>query len=247
MRARNRRTCGELGSLLVALLGWGCVITHESETARDSTPAASTSATAAADSIVPQSAPAPPVTPATPLPAASSTTPLTMDTVEVPDSGKVVPTPADLALLSAEMIMPLPNVKGDELRDTFNEPRGGGTRTHQALDIMAPRGTPVLSATPGRVLKLHTSKAGGLMVYAADSAERFVLMYAHLDQYAPEMTDGLPLQRGQVIGYVGTTGNAPPNAPHLHFAIAAPRDVDLWWTGTPVDPRPLLQHHGGAR
>ena len=143
------------------------------------------------------------------------------------------------------MIIPLDSVKPEELRDTFNEKRGEGTRTHQALDIMAPRGTPVHSAAPGRVLKLFTSKAGGLMVYAADSTERFVLMYAHLDGYAPEMRDGLPLRRGQVIGYVGTTGNAPPDAPHLHFAIARTSDVDIWWTGTPVDPRPLLQYRIG--
>jgi murein DD-endopeptidase MepM/ murein hydrolase activator NlpD len=79
------------------------------------------------------------------------------------------------------------------------------------------------------------------MVYAADSAGRFVLMYAHLDSYAPGLRDGQPLARGQTIGAVGTTGNAPPNVPHLHFAIARPRDVTRWWTGTPVDPRPLLQ------
>ena len=99
----------------------------------------------------------------------------------------------------------------------------------------------MLSAAPGRVLKLYTSEAGGLMVYAADSSERFVLMYAHLDAYAPGLRDGMPLARGQTIGAVGTTGNAPPNVPHLHFAIARVGDVRRWWTGTPVDPRPLLQ------
>lgn len=163
------------------------------------------------------------------------------------DSADAVPTPSELAFLAAEMTMPLTTVRPDELVDTFNEPRGGGTRTHEALDILSPRGTPVLSATSGRVLKLHTSKAGGLMVYAADSTERFVLMYAHLDRYADGLRDGLPLRRGQVLGYVGTTGNAPPNTPHLHFAIAYPRDVNLWWTGTPVDPRPLLQGRYGPR
>jgi murein DD-endopeptidase MepM/ murein hydrolase activator NlpD len=143
--------------------------------------------------------------------------------------------------------MPLTGVRAEDLVDTFHEPRGGGTRVHEALDILAPRGTPVLSATAGRVLRLHTSQAGGLMVYAADSTERFVLMYAHLDRYAEGLRDGLPLRRGQVLGYVGTTGNAPPNTPHLHFAIAYPRDVSLWWTGTPVDPRPLLQDRYSAR
>jgi len=79
------------------------------------------------------------------------------------------------------------------------------------------------------------------MVYAADSSDQFVLMYAHLDHYADGMRDDLPLARGQVIGYVGTTGNAPANAPHLHFAIAHPANVKLWWTGEAIDPRPLLR------
>src|SRR5205085_10988773 len=154
---------------------------------------------------------------------------------DVSDSSAAETTPADLATLSAEMIIPLPGVKASELRDTFNEKRGGGTRRHEALDIMVPRGTPVLSASAGRVLKLHNSKDGGLMVYAADASDRFVLMYAHLDHYADGLRDSLPLRQGQVIGYVGTTGNAPPNVPHLHFAIAHPKDVKLWWTGEAID------------
>jgi peptidoglycan LD-endopeptidase LytH len=91
------------------------------------------------------------------------------------------------------------------------------------------------------VLKLHNSKAGGLMVYAAESMQRFVLMYGHLEQYANGLTEGAALRQGDTLGFVGTTGNAPPNVPHLHFAIAYTADVDQWWTGTPVDPRPLLQ------
>src|SRR5689334_24760216 len=144
-------------------------------------------------------------------------------------------------MLSAELIIPLPGVKASELRDTFNEARGGGTRKHEALDIMAPRGTPVFSASAGRVLKLHNSKDGGLMVYAADASDRFVLMYAHLDHYADGMADGMPLERGDTLGFVGTTGNAPPNVPHLHFGIARTTNVARWWTGMPVDPRPLLR------
>jgi murein DD-endopeptidase MepM/ murein hydrolase activator NlpD len=160
---------------------------------------------------------------------------------DLADSTPPETTASDLAVLSAELMIPIAGVQPSELRDTFHEPRGNGTRQHEALDIMAPRGTPVLSAAPGRVLKLHNSKDGGLMVYAADSTNRFVLMYAHLDHYADGMHDGLPLRRGQVIGYVGSTGDAQANAPHLHFAIAHPADVKLWWTGTAIDPRPLLQ------
>lgn len=178
------------------------------------------------------------------LPESSTATPAPRQVVssgEVADSTPVQATSDQLTMLSAELMIPVPGVQPSELRDTFHEPRGDGTRMHEALDIMAPRGTPVLSATPGRVLKLHNSKDGGLMVYAADSSDQFVLMYAHLDHYAAGIHDGMPLSRGEVIGYVGTTGNAPPNAPHLHFAIAHPSDVKLWWTGTPIDPRPLLR------
>jgi peptidoglycan LD-endopeptidase LytH len=142
--------------------------------------------------------------------------------------------------LKGSLIIPVRGIEASALFDTYNEQRGSGTRTHEALDIPAPRGTPVLSATGGRVLKLFDSKAGGKMVYAADSSERFILMYAHLDSYANGLAEGQPLHRGQVIGAVGTTGNAPPNLPHLHFAVARSSDVKQWWKGSPVNPYPLL-------
>ena len=138
------------------------------------------------------------------------------------------------------LIVPVRGIEPSQLRDTYDELRGGNTRPHEALDIPAPRGTPVLSATGGRVLKLFDSKAGGKMVYAADSSERFILMYAHLDSYANGLAEGQPLTRGQVLGAVGTTGNAPPNLPHLHFAIARSNDVKVWWKGMPVNPYPIL-------
>jgi murein DD-endopeptidase MepM/ murein hydrolase activator NlpD len=155
------------------------------------------------------------------------------------DTNAVRPTPAELAQLAGELIVPVVGVRPDDLLDTFDEARG--TRRHHALDIPAPRGTPVLSATAGKVLRLFRSQAGGLMVYASDATNRFVLMYGHLDAYAKGLADGMPLARGDTIGFVGTTGNAPPNLPHLHFAIARTSDVARWWTGMPVDPRPLLR------
>ena len=145
-----------------------------------------------------------------------------------------------LDVLRRELIIPVSGVLPGELRDTFTEARGNG-RVHDAIDIPAPRNTPVLSATNGRVLKLFTSKAGGLMVYAADSSEHFILMYAHLEGYAPGLADGSSLTRGQTIGFVGTTGNAPPNLPHLHFAIARSADITRWWQGVAVNPYPLLK------
>ena len=147
----------------------------------------------------------------------------------------------DIDVLATEIGMPLTGIDPAKLHDSFNDLRGGGVRRHQALDIMAPRRTPIISAASGRVLKLFTSKAGGLMVYAADSSERFILMYAHLDAYANGLRNDQPLARGQPIGYVGSTGNASPNAPHLHFALARTDNVVEWWKGAPVDPLPILQ------
>jgi murein DD-endopeptidase MepM/ murein hydrolase activator NlpD len=163
----------------------------------------------------------------------------TAHTLDVVDSAPTAaPSDADLATLRREMMIPVSGILAPTLHDTYDETRGA--RKHEALDILAPRGTPVLSATAGRVLKLFSSKAGGLMVYAADSTEHFILMYAHLDAYQPGLADGHPLRRGQQIGIVGTTGNAPPGVPHLHFAIARSNDVKQWWKGAPVNPYPLL-------
>jgi peptidoglycan LD-endopeptidase LytH len=165
----------------------------------------------------------------------------TTHTIEVVDSvPAAMPTDVDLAVLQRELTSPVAGVTKAAMRDTYDEMRGG-TRRHEALDIVAPRGTAVLSAAPGRVLKLFDSKAGGLMVYAADSSERFILMYGHLDAYQPGLAEGQALRRGQALGIVGTTGNAPPTVPHLHFAVARSSDVKQWWKGMPVNPYPLLR------
>jgi Membrane proteins related to metalloendopeptidases len=175
---------------------------------------------------------------------ASAATPDTSRSIaDVPSVSPAAPLPTSdgaLIVLRNELIIPVAGVAAGELRDTFTEARGNG-RVHDAIDIPAPRNTPVLSATNGRVLKLFTSKAGGLMVYAADSTEKFILMYGHLDGYAPGLADGSLLARGQTIGFVGTTGNAPPNLPHLHFAIARSTDISKWWQGSAVNPYPLLK------
>jgi peptidoglycan LD-endopeptidase LytH len=164
----------------------------------------------------------------------------TLHAVTDVDSAATRVATADMGSLKGAMIVPVRGIEASALYDTYDEQRGGGTRTHEALDIPAPRGTPVLSATAGRVLKLFTSEAGGKMVYAADSSERFILMYGHLDSYASGLAEGQPLHQGQVLGAVGTTGNAPPDLPHLHFALARSNDVKQWWKGVPVDPYPLL-------
>lgn len=156
------------------------------------------------------------------------------------DTAPITATAEELASLAAEMIVPVQGVAASQLRDSYVEARSG--HTHEALDIMAPRGTPVVSATDGRVLKLFTSVAGGTMIYAADATDRFILMYAHLDRYADGVVDQMPITRGQLLGYVGSTGNASAAAPHLHFAIARGRPGVAWWKGTPVNPYPLFVH-----
>ena len=119
------------------------------------------------------------------------------------------------ALHARGLMVPVAGVSPAEVPDTFYSPRGG--RTHNAVDIPAPRGTPVLSADAGRVLRFARSRKGGLSIYATDETERFIYYYAHLDRYHDGIRKGTPLARGQVIGYVGTTGNANRRAPHLHF------------------------------
>jgi peptidoglycan LD-endopeptidase LytH len=146
--------------------------------------------------------------------------------------------PGEVSSLGRGMIVPVVGTPTAALRDVFTDARG--RRVHEAIDIMAPRGTPVVSALDGKLTKLHTSKAGGLMVYAADPSDRFVLLYAHLDRYAAGLVEGAPIHRGQLLGYVGSTGNANPNAPHLHFAVLRGQPSEAWWKGTPVNPYPLL-------
>lgn len=136
------------------------------------------------------------------------------------------------------IIIPVAGIHASQLHDNFGDPRIG--HTHNALDIMAPRGTPVVAAVDGTVRKLFTSRAGGLTIYEFDRAEEKVYYYAHLDRYADGLKEGATLARGEVIGYVGTTGNAPANSPHLHFAIQILPPTKEWWKGKAIDPFPIL-------
>jgi len=139
-----------------------------------------------------------------------------------------------------DILVPVAGIAPSQLRDNYLQLRGGGTRTHGAIDIMAPRGTPVIAAVDGTVRKLFTSAAGGLTIYQFDQQEERVYYYAHLDSYAPGLHEGQFLAKGTIIGTVGTTGNAAPDAPHLHFAIEVLPPTKEWWKGTPVNPYPVL-------
>jgi murein DD-endopeptidase MepM/ murein hydrolase activator NlpD len=135
---------------------------------------------------------------------------------------------------------PIVGLSPSSIQDTFDQARDKGERKHEATDILAPRGTPVVAVDTGVVAKLFTSKAGGLTVYQFDPSQNYAYYYAHLDRYAEGLTEGKVLKKGDVLGYVGTTGNADPNTPHLHFAIFELGPEKRWWEGRPINPYPLL-------
>jgi murein DD-endopeptidase MepM/ murein hydrolase activator NlpD len=142
------------------------------------------------------------------------------------------------AIEDRSLEIPVRGIESKELYDSFDDARGA--RTHEAIDIMAARGTPVLAAEDGRIKKLFTSKAGGLTIYQFDPTEAYVYYYAHLDSYASGIREGVDVKKGDVIGYVGSTGNASKDAPHLHFAISRLTPEKQWWKGDPVNPYPIL-------
>ena len=134
------------------------------------------------------------------------------------------------------LIVPVEGVPRKALRDTFGEARGSGGRRHEAIDIAAPRGSRVVAVDDGTIVKLFHSVPGGLTVYQFDPESRYAYYYAHLDRYADGVREGMRLRRGDLIGYVGSTGNARPDAPHLHFAVFRLGPERRWWKGEPVNP-----------
>ncbi len=142
----------------------------------------------------------------------------------------------DLDLLwQRQMMLPVDGVARSQLQDTYLAGRSNG-RTHKALDILAPRSTPVLAAVDLVIGRLYRSELGGNVIYAHDPDGRFVYYYAHLERYRRGLAVGDLVARGGVIGYVGTTGNAPSNTPHLHFQVMKRGDGRTWWDGPPINP-----------
>src|SRR5688572_16977684 len=143
---------------------------------------------------------------------------------------------SDLENLRARSLaIPVRGFEADHLVSSFDDARGR-SRRHEAIDILAPRGTDVLAVEDGKVAKIFTSDAGGLTLYQFDPSETFVYYYAHLDSYAPGLKEGSMLRKGDVVGTVGTTGNAPKDTPHLHFSISKLDPDKRWWGGTALDP-----------
>jgi murein DD-endopeptidase MepM/ murein hydrolase activator NlpD len=144
-------------------------------------------------------------------------------------------------LRDRDLKIPVAGADDDDLRDTFFDARGSG-RAHEAIDIMAPRHTQVLATDDGVIKRLFNSKGGGgITIYQFDPTETYSYYYAHLDRYAANLKEGQRVRRGDVIGYVGSTGNASPVAPHLHFAIFRLGPEREWWRGEPINPYPILK------
>lgn len=148
-------------------------------------------------------------------------------------------------LRSRKLLIPVAGIPLSKVPDNFLEKRG--SRQHSALDFMASRGTPVVSSDAGAVAKIHTSVGGGLTLYLSDPSGEFIYYYAHLDRYKPGIKEGDRIAAGEIIGYVGSTGNAVASAPHLHFAIGKMDAEKRWWKTTAIDPKPLLARPAPSR
>lgn len=205
--------------------------------------------TSATEPVAPQSTPVAPTPPAAyaptpnahagPAPAAPESTP------EMAGNAPEATTPATATIPSPTppaLMIPVDGVTANQLQDTFDDARAAGRR-HDAIDIMAAKGTRVLAVADGKVVKLFTSVRGGLTVYEFDPTETFAYYYAHLDSYAPNVAEGMQLKRGDLVGYVGSSGDANPAAPHLHFAVMVLGPEKRWWEGTAINPYPLLAGH----
>jgi murein DD-endopeptidase MepM/ murein hydrolase activator NlpD len=141
----------------------------------------------------------------------------------------------------AGLAIPVAGINPEQLIDTYTQARAGGARVHDAIDIMAPRGTPVVAAAPGKLEKLFFSQGGGgITAYVRSDDGLWTYYYAHLDAYAPGLREGQRVERGTPIGTVGATGNANPAGPHLHFAIHRMSPGEKWYQGSPINPYPLL-------
>ena len=189
----------------------------------------------------------------TPDPTTSVDSARTIDGAKVADGAKATdvqpvrnPPPASSApppdideaiddLRGRDLKVPVKGVSRDDLRDSFKEARDR-IREHEAVDILAPRRTPVLAVEDGTIVKFFSSVRGGLTIYQFDPSQTYAYYYAHLDGYAPGLSEGHHVERGQTIGFVGSTGNAPATTPHLHVQIFLLTEKKQWWKGTAINP-----------
>lgn len=219
-----------LGVLLGAGAGWLLRTGPTADAGHASPPAVA--AAASVSPVAPEAAVA-----ATPAAAVATSPPAPAPAVPVAGAPAAVDAPADAP---EGLLLPVQGVAASALRDTFTDARSEG-RVHDAIDIMAATGTPVLAVADGHVEKLFDSERGGLTLYQFEPSGRWCYYYAHLDRYAPGMAEKKTIRRGEVIGYVGATGNASADAPHLHFEVHVLGPEKQWWKGESINPYPLLR------
>ena len=184
------------------------------------------------DSPVLEAAPIP-----VPVPAPTSGT--TSPERSADPTATIVP-PSPNELRDRDLEIPVEGIRADQLARSF-EDRRSGTREHEAIDILAPRNTPVKAVEDGSIARLFYSRQGGITIYQFDPSEKFCYYYAHLERYADGLKEGDRVKKGQVIGFVGVSGNAPKTTPHLHFAVFRLTAAKHWWEGTPLDPYDILR------
>ncbi|WP_126944359.1 M23 family metallopeptidase [Xanthomonas sp. BRIP62418] len=207
---------------------------------------APTSATASAVAAQAQTAGAGPAASSAAAPAAAapavaaSPSTGTAGAADAPTVAASAPSP-DAASADSGLLIPVQGISSGQLQNTFTDARSEG-RVHDAIDILAPTGTPVIAVADGTVEKLFNSERGGLTIYQFDPAGTYCYYYAHLERYADGLAEKQSIRRGQIIGYVGSTGNADPAAPHLHFEIHRLGPEKQWWKGEVLNPYPVL--HG---
>jgi len=155
------------------------------------------------------------------------------------DAPAGVASASDEYLRTRHIVLPVAGADMSRVEDSYSEPRDGG-RMHRAIDILAPRGTPILSADDGKILRMSTNALGGISMYTVDSENRLVYYYAHMDHYNDAMSPGRSIVKGDTLGYVGTTGNAPKDTPHLHFQVMRWPADGKYWNGDPIDPYDAL-------
>jgi len=161
------------------------------------------------------------------------------------ERGSTVPGPTVPGPSFSELLIPVQGVLPAALQDSFDDPRDDGDRVHRAIDIPAPRGAPVVAAAAGRIVRLFENDLGGLSIHQIESTGLRGFYYAHLDAYARGLRPGQKVERGEVIAYVGTTGNAPRSFPHLHFAVYRLGSDRRISRGQPINPYPLLTRPAG--
>jgi murein DD-endopeptidase MepM/ murein hydrolase activator NlpD len=181
-----------------------------------------------------------------PVPAASTNEAKAKPSSAVQPPTPVVPSLSDAdkqtaiqELRAKQLGLPLAGFDIASIKDSFNQTRGG--IKHGAADMVAPRNTPVLAVEDGTIVKLFLSKAGGITIYQSDPTGKYVYYYAHLEKYAENLHDGDKVKKGQVVAYVGTSGNAPPDSPHLHFAIGVGDALKHWWQAVDLDPYEIFK------